>query len=311
MLFYLPKKFQSILEVLLFPTTCVFNDIFIDISIPLLLWKNGADLWRPYLLHHSPKPTSNVTAKEIDEEVSTSVRSGNDLASEIQQLLIDIKDNDAHELQSWVNTHIGIAPPETVRNRRIKRFKNAFSQVFDNLSVSRIITGGGKKKVYFNKNNIDVDIASLSSGEKQIVFRGAFLLRNQQSTKGSVVLIDEPEISLHPTWQIKIYDYYRKLFTETDTTQTSQIFFATHSQYVLRSALENRASTLIVQGKQRLTKYVRSFTISIFCWATARLGKSIVPYCAIRCISSKLVWSGRAMEIIPFGYVFMALVGAK
>ena len=64
--------------------------------------------------------------------------------------------------------------------------------------------------------------------------------------KGSVVLIDEPEISLHPTWQLKIYDYYRNLFTETDTTQTSQIFFATHSQYVLRSALKNRARTLIV-----------------------------------------------------------------
>ena len=197
-------------------------------------------------INYSPKPTSNVTAKEIDEEVSTSVRSGNDLASEIQQLLIDIQDNDAHELQAWVNTHIGMAPPETVRSRRINRFKNAFSQVFDNLNVSRIVTEDGKKKVYFNKNNTDVDIASLSSGEKQIVFRGAFLLRNQQSTKGSVVLIDEPEISLHPTWQIKIYDYYRKLFTETDTTQTSQIFFATHSQYVLRSALENRASTLIV-----------------------------------------------------------------
>ena len=197
-------------------------------------------------INYSPKPASSVTAKEIDEEVSSSVRSGNDLASEIQQLLIDIQDNDAHELQAWVDTHIGMAPPETVRNRRINRFKNAFSQVFDNLNISRIVTEDGKKKVCFKKNDTDVDIASLSSGEKQIVFRGAFLLRNQQSTKGSVVLIDEPEISLHPTWQIKIYDYYRKLFKETDTTQTSQIFFATHSQYVLRSALENRANTLIV-----------------------------------------------------------------
>lgn len=35
-------------------------------------------------INYSPKPTSNVTAKEIDEEVATSVRSGNDLASEIQ-----------------------------------------------------------------------------------------------------------------------------------------------------------------------------------------------------------------------------------
>lgn len=201
-------------------------------------------------INYSPKPTSNVTAKEIDEEVATSVRSGNDLASEIQQLLIDIQDNDAHELQAWVSSHVGIAPPETVINRRINRFKNAFAQVFDSLNVSKIVTEAGVKKVYFKKEDNDVDIASLSSGEKQIVFRGAFLLRNQQSTKGSIVLIDEPEISLHPTWQTKIFDYYRSLFTETDATQTSQIFIATHSQYVLRSALENRDKTLIVLLKQ-------------------------------------------------------------
>ena len=70
----------------------------------------------------------------------------------------------------------------------------------------------GRKKFILKKRGRDVDIASLSSGEKQIVFRGAFLLRNQQSAKGSVILIDEPEISLHPIWQEKIYDYYRKSF---------------------------------------------------------------------------------------------------
>ena len=157
-------------------------------------------------INYSPKPTSNVTAKEIDEEVATSVRSGSDLASEIQQLLIDIQDNDAHELQEWVSRNVGIAPPEAVVNRRINRFKNAFALVFDSLNVSKIVTGNGVKKVYFKKEGNEVDIASLSSGEKQIVFRGAFLLRNQQSTKGSIVLIDEPEISLHPTWQTKIFN---------------------------------------------------------------------------------------------------------
>lgn len=197
-------------------------------------------------INYSPKDTSTVTSKEIDEEVTGSIRSGNDLASDIQQLFIDIQDSDAHELQVWVDNHTGQVPPESVTHRRINRFKDAFSTVFDNLNFSRVVTNNGKKKVYFQKDGQDIDIASLSSGEKQIVFRGAFLLRNQQSIKGSVVLIDEPEISLHPAWQMKIYDYYRKLFTENDGTQTSQLFIATHSQYVLCSALENHFNTLIV-----------------------------------------------------------------
>lgn len=197
-------------------------------------------------INYSPKDTSNVTSKDIDENVLASVQSGSDLATDIQQLLIDISDNDALELQAWVTEHLGNVPPNSIINRRISRFKNAFTRVFDNLNFSKIVTENGKKKVYFKKDGHNVDIASLSSGEKQIVFRGAFLLRNQQSTKGSIILVDEPEISLHPNWQVKIYDYYRKLFTESNGTQTSQLFMATHSQYVLRSALENRTNTLIV-----------------------------------------------------------------
>lgn len=78
------------------------------------------------------------------------------------------------------------------------------------------------------------------------MFRGAFLLKNQQSSKGCIILIDEPEISLHPVWQTKIFNYYRNLFKENNAEQTSQIFIATHSQYVLESALKNKADTLVV-----------------------------------------------------------------
>lgn len=205
-----------------------------------------ASIFSTVEINYSPKDVSTVTSKDIDENVPSSVRSGGDLATEIQQLLIDIQDNDAHELQVWVNEHIGDAPPQNIINKRITRFKNAFSQVFTNLNFSRIATENGKKKVYFKKDNQDIDIASLSSGEKQIVFRGAFLLRNQQSAKGSVILVDEPEISLHPIWQEKILNYYRNLFVEASGNQTSQIFIATHSQYVLQSALANSGNTLIL-----------------------------------------------------------------
>lgn len=196
-------------------------------------------------INYNPKETSTVTAKEVDEKVKTSIKSGNDLATEIQQLLIDIQANDANDLQNWVTEHVGQIPPANIINTRTNRFKSAFSNVFDNLNFCKIETKGNKKRALFQKNTNEINISDLSSGEKQIVFRGAFLLRNQQSIKGSVVLIDEPEISLHPLWQKKIYDYYRLLFRDSTRSQTSQIFFATHSQYVLSSALES-GNTLII-----------------------------------------------------------------
>ena len=211
---------------------------------------NKATLFRSIFstveINYDPKVATAVTAKEVDEEMEKSIRSGTDLATEIQQLLIDIKTNDANDLDLWVEEHEGQVPPANVKNKRINRFKNAFATVFQNLNFYKISNEGSNKKVIFKKNDHEVEISALSSGEKQIVFRGAFLLQNQQSSKGCCILIDEPEISLHPIWQGKIFNYYRNLFIDELGRQTSQMFIATHSQYVLKSALDNSSNTLIL-----------------------------------------------------------------
>lgn len=201
-------------------------------------------------INYNPQAASTITAQEIDQDIESSLRSSNNLGTEIQQLFIDIHTNDANDLQSWVDEHEGIAPPADIKNVRINRFKRAFSTVFDNLNFYKIVTENNIKRAMFKKNEQEVDIASLSSGEKQIVFRGAFLLRNQQSIKGNTILIDEPEISLHPKWQAKIFDYYKKLFMDNNNNQTSQLFIATHSQYVLDSALADTSNTAIVLMKR-------------------------------------------------------------
>jgi len=54
-----------------------------------------------------------------------------------------------------------------------------------------------------------MSISQLSSGEKQIVFRGSFLLKDKESSKGALILIDEPEISLHPNWQLKVLSFFK------------------------------------------------------------------------------------------------------
>ena len=197
-------------------------------------------------INYDPKEAKSVTSKELDIEIDKSIRSGSDLATEIQQLLIDIKSNDESDLALWVDEHDGEVPPQEIKNKRINRFRKAFATIFHNLNIYKIINEGDHKKVLFKKGANEVEISALSSGEKQIVFRGAFLLQNQQSSKGCCILIDEPEISLHPIWQGKIFDYYRNLFIDDNCVQTSQIFAATHSQYVLKSALDHSDNTLIL-----------------------------------------------------------------
>ena len=144
-----------------------------------------------------------------------------------------------------INMTVLYLPPE-VKKKHINRFKNAFSTIFKDLNFNKITTENNIKKDIFRKGQQDVSISDLSSGKKQIVFRGAFLLRNQQSTKVNIVLLDEPEISLHPKWQDKIFDYYCNLFIIATDIQNSQLFIAIHSQYALISGTRNRNNTSII-----------------------------------------------------------------
>src|SRR5690606_78649 len=99
--------------------------------------------------------------------------------------------------------------------------------------------------ILFKKNNKEISIDNLSTGEKQIVFRGIYLLRNNQQLKQSAIMIDEPELSMHPRWQQNILQYYKSLFTEAGN-QLAQMFIATHSEYVIKEALTDVGNTLVV-----------------------------------------------------------------
>lgn len=50
---------------------------------------------------------------------------------------------------------------------------------------------------------------------------------------------------MHPKWQNKILKFYQDLFTN-GATQSAQMFFATHSEYVLRTALDSSNDTLVI-----------------------------------------------------------------
>lgn len=202
-------------------------------------------------INYNPQKVSTVTSKDVDSMTTTSLRSGDNLATEIKQLFVDIQNNDAIELSEWVHKHPGEVPPDEIIDRRIKRFNNAFSYVFDTLRFRTVQTQNGEKRVIFTKNGLDIPIESLSSGEKQIVFRGAFLLKDIQSTRGRIVLIDEPEISLHPNWQIKILDFYKNLFIDENQKQTSQILIATHSPFVVHN--KNRRNDKVIVLKRNPT----------------------------------------------------------
>jgi hypothetical protein len=71
-------------------------------------------------------------------------------------------------------------------------------------------------------------ISALSSGEKQVVVLAAELLRAWRP--GSLILIDEPELHLHTTWQIKLWE----LLVRWQKERGGQVILATQSGDLFR-----------------------------------------------------------------------------
>lgn len=186
---------------------------------------------------------STVTSLNLDSSMK-SRRSSTNLPQEIKQLLIDIQALDNDALSYAVRRNPQKTGTELRVDERMPRFTNAFARMFDGLTYERIDNVNGHKEIYFKKNGMEIPIDGLSSGEKQVVYRGCFLLKDVNATNGAFVFIDEPEISLHPSWQMKIMDYYKGIFTGEDGQQTSQIFAVTHSPFVIHN--ENRRNDKVI-----------------------------------------------------------------
>ena len=134
------------------------------------------------------------------------------------------------------------------KQSKMMRFKRAFDMFFNkSINFTGVDTESvNEMRVLFEKHGKIISIDELSTGEKQIIFRGSMLLKNSKAVENGCILIDEPELSLHPSWQAKILDYYRNLFRDASNKQSVQMIFATHSEYVIRSAMNDRENVLVI-----------------------------------------------------------------
>lgn len=208
--------------------------------------------------YNSSKSVSGVTNMSLDE---IGRRESNDVAYNVNQLLVDVSNQDAINLSNYAQANPNrdsdgnIIVPESLIGRYMKRFTNSFNYMFDDVLKFNGITNNSIP--VFMKNGVNFLIGSLSSGEKQIVFRGVELLKNISIIKDKPVFIDEPELSMHPKWEDKILNYYKLIFSDNGV-QMAQMFVATHSEHILKESLNDDDSLVIKLGDNGYEKYYKN-----------------------------------------------------
>ena len=106
--------------------------------------------------------------------------------------------------------------------------------------------------IVFTKLNQQVEFSELSSGEQQIL--GTIIRFVAELENNSIVIIDEPEVSLHPEWQRM---YLPRLIESLETFPQTHVIIATHSHFMISDLSNNFASLTVASNdpKNRFTSY--------------------------------------------------------
>ncbi len=87
-----------------------------------------------------------------------------------------------------------------------------------------------KDKIIYKKNGYEINLKNVATGIKAFGIL-EMLLKNERLDENLILIIDEPEVHLHPKWQIKYAEYLIMLSKELGV----KILLNSHSPYFIRA----------------------------------------------------------------------------
>lgn len=173
------------------------------------------------------------TAKKVEGSTEIGVILNSDeMSLNLKEYLVNIHYKDLEDMS------IGETP------YRIQKFKQLYNTFFEEKEFLGVKDFEPLFKIKATGEIHPAD--ELSAGEKQIFFRGGSLL--QMDLNNSILLIDEPELSLHPEWQQKILEFYKGI------GENNQIIIATHSPHIVSSCKKEEVIVLDREDEKTIVK---------------------------------------------------------
>lgn len=147
-------------------------------------------------------------------------------ANKISEDLIKYEDSRRYYLEYKVDLN------ESANNEKLKKEYELLKKLME-LDLLSYPTISIKKSDEF-------DIDEASSGEVNVLLM--FLGIMSQITDNSLVLIDEPEVCLHPNWLMKLMTLLYDIF---DNYKSSHFIIATHSHFLVSDLRPNSSSIIV------------------------------------------------------------------
>lgn len=145
-----------------------------------------------------------------------------------------INSNVIRDIPSYIATrrnYLATIEEDLTMKEITNKVVNEINDIFNILELDVKLKGFSKDErtmpIFENSAGEEFDINDLSSGEKQLFLRTLSI--KMLEPDNSIILIDEPELSLHPKWQQRIVEVYKKI------GENNQIIVATHSPHILGS----------------------------------------------------------------------------
>lgn len=171
----------------------------------------------------------------VPSEIKFEKSEVNTISLKVDYKLMNIVDNELiKSIPSYIAsriTYVANTEEDLTMKQVREKVSEEINEIFSILDIDVKLKGVSKDEtstpIFTNSSGDEFDINGLSSGEKQLFLRT--LAIKMLEPENSIILIDEPELSLHPKWQSKIIKVYERI------GKNNQIIIATHSPHILGS----------------------------------------------------------------------------
>lgn len=172
-------------------------------------------------------------ANKLEITDSDVILNAEKMSKELKQFLVNQKYQDLND----------IANGNPQNAKRIEKYKRIYNEFLNDKKFIGIDNETFEPIFELDNTQEHITIEKLSSGEQQIFYKGGSLVQYGEE-KEIIVLIDEPETSMHPEWQQKILSFYKSI------NPKAQYIFATHSPHIVSSSKKEEIRVILKENNK-------------------------------------------------------------